>query len=148
MSITTTRTGKTIALLALVSISAPAFAHGGGGNHGMNQSMPSHMTSPSNTANGNTKSMQQNGKITPQQKEQVLLKVAPQLTALAPQLTAALQSGNKALAAKILGELKTLSRLEAKFQVTTFTGVANGGQLELGFSVHGGVTLNGQPVRI
>jgi hypothetical protein len=147
-SIAMTRIGKTIALLAFVCVSAPAFAHGGGGNHGMNQSMPSHMTSPSNTSNGSNKSMQQNGKLTVQEQQKILAQIAPRLNTLPPQLAAALQAGNKALAARLLGELKALSRFEAKFHLTTFTGVGNGGQVELGFGAHGGVTLNGQPVRI
>ena len=141
-----TRTGKTIALLAFVCVSAPAFAHGGGGNHGMSQSMPSHVTS--NPSNDHNRSMQQNGKLTVQEQQKILAMISPRLSTLAPQLAAALQSGNKALAAQLLGQIKALSRLEAKFHLTTFTGVSNGGQIELGFSVRGGVTLNGQPVRI
>ena len=143
-----TRTRKTIALLAFIFVSAPAFAHGGGGNHGMNQSMPSHTTAPTNTSNDHNKSMQQNSKLTVQEQQKILAMIAPRLATLPTQLAAALQSGNKALAAQLLGQLKALSRLEAKFHLTTFTGVGNGGQIELGFSVHGGVTLNGQPVRI
>jgi len=143
-----TRTSQIIAALAIVAIAPPAFAHGGGGNHGMNQSMPSHVNSPSNTSNDNNKSMQHDGKLTVQEQQKILAQIAPRLNTLPAQLAAALQAGNKALAARLLGELKALSRLEAKFHLTTFTGVGNGGQIELGFSVHGGVTLNGQPVRI
>jgi hypothetical protein len=146
-SIAMSRTGKTIALLAFICVSAPAFAHGGG-NHGMNQSMPSHMTSPSNTAHDHNKSTQQNGKLTVQEQQKILAMISPRLSTLAPQLAAALQSGNKALAAQLLGQLKALSRLEAKFHLTTFTGVGNGGQIELGTGVHGGITLNGEPIRI
>ena len=143
-----TRTSHIIAALAFIAIAAPAFAHGGGGNHGMNQSMPSHVNSPSNTSNDNNKSMQHDGKLTVQEQQKIFAMVSPRLSTLSLQLTAAMQSGNKALEARIFGELKALSRFEAKFHLTTFTGVGNGGQIELGFSVHGGVTLNGQPVRI
>ena len=143
-----TRTSQIIAALAFVTIAPPAFAHGGGGNHGMNQSTPPHMTSPSSTSNGNNKSMQHDGKLTAQEQEKIFAMVSPRLSTLSLQLTAAMQSGNKALEARILGELRALSRFEAKFHLTTFTGVGNGGQLELGFGVHGGLTLNGQPVRI
>ena len=143
-----TRTSKTIALLAFICVSAPAFAHGGGGNHGMNQSMPSHVTSPSNTSNGNNKSMEHNGKLTPQEQQKIFAMISPRLSALALQLAAAMQAGNKALEARIFGEFRALSRFEAKVHLTTFTGVGNGGTLELGAGVHGGLTLNGQPVRI
>lgn len=136
----------TIAALALVVLSPPAFAHGGGhgmSGHGMSHSMPSYMASRS-TMGGNQKSTGPNHRVQEQMKVGTL--VSSRLLSLSKQLFAAVQAGNQAQVIKILGELKSLSLLDASFHLTSSVNLGGGETVEIGVGAHGDVAVNGPAV--
>jgi hypothetical protein len=132
-----------IAALAIVYTAAPAFAHGSGhgmGGNGMNQSMPSHMISPSIVV-GNHNSTGRNNRLREDLK--VATFVGLHLASLSKQLNAALQAHNQALVIQILDKLKALSLLDAKFGLTSKASLGNGQTIEIGVGAQGDVAISG-----
>jgi hypothetical protein len=153
-----TLTRKIVATLALVCVSAPAFAHGHGGmSPGGNQPQSYQHNEPSTnhdkTTNKSTQittpaSHEHVRMLTPLQKAKVILHLSPILQRLVREYGAALAAGNKFEIARTLREIQHLNEIAVRDDVVVFFNQGAGGHnIEIG-RLPGRILLDGKSVQI